>query len=74
MRTPGVLSKQKLARLPTRRLRSAVAGLTHSIAELIWLTAEDRTLTKGEIDTLRARRQQLSAVIDRLQGSTSRGP
>jgi hypothetical protein len=61
--------KQQQARAPNRpdaRLNHAVVGLTQAVTELIYLSAEDRRLIAQELEILRTRRQQLSAVIDRL--------
>jgi hypothetical protein len=51
---------------PEDRLDNAIAHIAGGIAVLIQLTADDRTVPARRIDLLRTRRQQLSAVIDRL--------
>jgi len=51
---------------PRTRLNRAIVGLAEAITELIYLSADDHAIMTRKLTILRTRRQQLSAVIDRL--------
>lgn len=59
---------------PEARLEQTLTTLSHAIAELIQLSAENRAIPQRQLDILRLRRQQLSAVIDGLTRFVGPGP
>jgi hypothetical protein len=51
---------------PEQRLDRAIAALTGALIELMRLSVEDRAVPLRQIEILRLRRHQLSAIIDAL--------
>jgi hypothetical protein len=51
---------------PEERLDRAITALTGALTELMRLSAEDRRVPLRQLETLRLRRHQLSAIIDAL--------